>query len=92
MRTSKIAQVTALMTAASVSTQEVENSDIPTQCATVCSNIVSVADICDRAFFDDRDERNCICQAANAQQVIPLCAACVGQYDDDDDNGRANGR
>ena len=81
----------AVIATAPILAQDVDNNDIPTQCATVCSNLATVFNDCNRAFNDDRDERNCVCQAANAEAVIPLCAACVSSVsnsnDDDDDDG-----
>lgn len=35
---------------------------------------------------NDAAERNCICTAPNAGNLIPACEACVRQYDTDDDN------
>ena len=78
--------ILALMTVAPGLAQDVDKSDIPSQCEIVCSNLPTVTNQCDRAFRNDSAELNCICQATAAQLVIPLCAACVTQYDDDDDD------
>ena len=87
----------ALLAAAPILAQDVDNDDIPTQCATVCSNIATVSEQCDRAFNSDKDESQCMCQAEGAQQVIPLCGACLAYVeqqedpndDDSDDNGKS---
>jgi hypothetical protein len=66
--------------------QDIDRDDIPRQCEMVCSNIVTVSDECDRRFDRDRDELDCMCRADNAEQVVPLCAACIDFYDTDDDD------
>lgn len=66
--------------------QDVDRDDVPRQCDSVCANIVAVSDQCDRQFSRDRDELDCMCRAENAQQVVPLCAACIDFYDTDNDN------
>lgn len=72
------------------SAQDIENDDIPTQCAVVCSNIVAVSADCDRAFERDSDELACMCQAEGAEQVVPICAACIEFYDSDNDDNNDN--
>lgn len=88
MKTAATAVVLALWATAPILAQDIDNNDIPTQCATVCSNIVTVSNDCDRAFDRDSDELACMCQAEGAQQVIPICAACIAFYDDDEDDRR----
>ena len=67
--------------------QDIDRDDVPRQCESVCSNIVAVSDECDRRFSRDRDELDCMCRAENADQVVPICAACIDFYDSDDDDG-----
>jgi hypothetical protein len=76
---------------------DLDNDDIPAQCSLVCSNIVAVANTCDRSFDDDHAELNCVCMADNAAIVVPLCASCVlsvrderNDDDGDDDNDDAD--
>lgn len=72
---------------------EIDNNDIPQQCRSVCADVVSLAQECDRTNNDnDRNELNCICSGTAASQ-IPICEACVRQFDDDtddDDNDNDN--
>lgn len=101
MKVLSIAALAMMATTYVFAQEDISNDDIPEQCRSVCSNLVAVSDECDRLFDDDRDELNCMCQAENAQTVIPLCAACVtstrngtseedgnedGDNDDNDDN------
>ncbi|KAJ4987435.1 CAP22 protein [Stagonosporopsis vannaccii] len=74
-----VAALTALVAA-----QEIEQSDIPQQCTQVCAEVVSIARDCDNRF-DDNAEIQCICNAANANTLLPSCDACVQQYDTDSD-------
>ena len=77
--------------AAAVAAQEVDNNDVPMECRAVCSSIVSVAQQCDNQHRDDdRAELNCICSASGINTQLPLCEACVAQFDRDDDNDRDN--
>merc|ERR1711939_395310 len=68
--------------------QDIDRDDVPRQCESVCANIVLVSDECDRRFSRDRDELACMCQADNAQEVVPLCAACIEFYNSDDEDDR----
>ncbi|ETN38099.1 uncharacterized protein HMPREF1541_07723 [Cyphellophora europaea CBS 101466] len=85
MKTTAAALV-GLSAIAPILAQDVDRDDIPSQCQIVCSNIAVVSEECDRAFRRDRDERDCMCQAENAREVVPLCAACIEFYDSDDDD------
>jgi hypothetical protein len=80
------AALVALSALSPVLAQDIDRDDVPGQCESVCSNIVTVSDECDRRFNRDRDEVDCMCQAENAQDVVPLCAACIDFYDTDDDD------
>ena len=81
----------ALMGALPVASKDVGHNDIPTACITVCSNLAEVTKDCYRAFKNDSLNVNCICHAANAQTVIPLCAACVGHHgSNNNDTGNNN--
>ena len=76
------------------SAAEIDRDDIPTPCQQVCYPLVSLAAQCDRDNNNDRAELDCICNAAGTREQLPICDACVRQYDsdsddddDDDDNG-----
>lgn len=67
--------------------QEIDNNDVPNQCRAVCASMVSLAAQCDRQHPDnDAQELNCICSASGANTQLPLCEACVAQFDDDTDD------
>jgi hypothetical protein len=77
------------------SAAEIDRDDIPAPCQQVCFPLVTLAAQCDRDNRDnDRAELDCICNAAGTREQLPVCDACVRQYDsdsddddDDDDNG-----
>ncbi|CAO2649467.1 Nn.00g068520.m01.CDS01 [Neocucurbitaria sp. VM-36] len=78
----KLALFSAL--AALGATQDIDQGDIPQQCTAVCAEVVSIARRCDDEHERDADELECICQAPNANTLVPSCEACVAQYDQDD--------
>ncbi|KAH3950714.1 hypothetical protein HBI25_215830 [Parastagonospora nodorum] len=58
--------------------QKVEQDDIPTQCTSVCADLVSTALRCDRDNNDnDAAELQCICTSQNANTLVPNCELCV---------------
>ncbi|KAI0449307.1 hypothetical protein F5B21DRAFT_509328 [Xylaria acuta] len=70
-------------------TQDVDLDDVPQACQQACQDITSLSDDCDRNNNDDAAERDCVCNANNAQQQANSCAACVKanvQNDDDADD------
>ncbi|KAF2012784.1 hypothetical protein BU24DRAFT_412110 [Aaosphaeria arxii CBS 175.79] len=71
--------------------QEIDNNDIPRECNAVCSAIVTLARDCDRQFNDDdRGELNCICSATNSNTQLPICEACVSNFDNDRNDNDVN--
>ncbi|KAF2181688.1 hypothetical protein K469DRAFT_752581 [Zopfia rhizophila CBS 207.26] len=71
--------------------QDVDNNDIPSQCTAVCSDVVSLSRTCDQQNDDnDTGYRNCVCNANNANTQIPLCEACVSQFDNDRNDNDVN--
>ncbi|RDW92845.1 putative GPI anchored protein [Aspergillus mulundensis] len=81
---------------------DLDRNDLPSDCHSACDPLVSISQRCDRQSDDDADEARCICDADDAQTIIPRCEACIAQYrsdhpqdndndgddndDDDDDN------
>ncbi|KAF2964171.1 hypothetical protein GQX73_g9395 [Xylaria multiplex] len=67
---------------------DVDLDDFPRSCQQACRDISQLSSDCDRQTGNDRDERDCVCNANNAQQQAESCAACVKAYgrDDDDDD------
>ncbi|CAN9084780.1 hypothetical protein CUC08_Gglean000709 [Alternaria sp. MG1] len=66
--------------------QDVDNDDVPMQCRDVCASVVTLTRDCDNSTNDDAAERQCICNAQNANTAIPLCAACITQNGGELDN------
>ncbi|KAH7116978.1 hypothetical protein B0J11DRAFT_106087 [Dendryphion nanum] len=71
--------------------QDVDNDDIPVQCTAVCSAVVALSRTCD-AQNNDNDPAylNCVCNTVNANSIIPLCEACVSQFDSDRSDNDVN--
>jgi hypothetical protein len=86
MQLTKLA-VAALLSGYVAAIDDIDNDDIPRECRDVCEAVVSLSRRCDRLFDDDdRGELNCVCTAENAASQIPLCEACVAEYDSDNDD------
>ncbi|KAI0865529.1 hypothetical protein F4860DRAFT_313467 [Xylaria cubensis] len=70
--------------------QDVDLDDFPRACQQACQDITRLSDDCDRNTSGDAADRDCFCNADNAQQQANSCAACVkanirnGNNDDDD--------
>ncbi|KAJ5990222.1 hypothetical protein N7499_010749 [Penicillium canescens] len=89
MRSFFIFSVLAL--AASVVAQDVDSSDIPSQCKDVCAPVVSLTSTCDKkANNDDAAEMKCVCDDPRASKSVPNCAACLDTYSKDGKNNDAN--
>ncbi|OGE55400.1 hypothetical protein PENARI_c004G02645 [Penicillium arizonense] len=89
MRSFFIFSVLAL--AASVVAQDVDSSDIPSQCKDVCAPVVSLTSTCDKkASNDDAAEMKCVCNDPRASKSVPDCAACLDTYSKDGKNNDAN--
>ncbi|KAI8955958.1 hypothetical protein F4801DRAFT_527503 [Xylaria longipes] len=70
-------------------TQDVDLDDVPRACQQACQDITRLSGDCDRSTDDDTAERDCVCNADNAQQQANSCAACVKanvQNDNDADD------
>lgn len=86
---SSVLLLSVLSLASSVVAQDVDASDIPTQCKDVCAPVVSLTASCDKKTSDDDNaERNCVCKDSRAAKSIPVCAACLTKHGKDgSDNG-----
>ncbi|KAF2128597.1 hypothetical protein P153DRAFT_376709 [Dothidotthia symphoricarpi CBS 119687] len=87
----KLAVIAAITAAAAA--QDVSQDDIPSQCTAICAEVVTISTQCDQQNENDTAELQCVCNATNANTLIPACEACVAQFDvdnDDDDNVRDN--
>lgn len=86
---SSVLILSTLSFAACVAAQDVDASDIPTQCKDVCAPVVSLTASCDKKSSDDDNaEKNCVCKDSRAAKSIPMCAACLTEHGKD---GRDNG-
>ncbi|KAH7413619.1 hypothetical protein DE146DRAFT_626758 [Phaeosphaeria sp. MPI-PUGE-AT-0046c] len=68
-----------------VAAQKVEQDDIPSQCNSVCADLVSTAQRCDNQNDDDNAELQCICSSQNANTLVPDCELCVRTNNRNDD-------
>lgn len=66
--------------------QDIDANDVPGQCTSVCASLVTLTRDCDNSTNDDAAELNCLCNATNASTLIPLCAACISQNGDRDND------
>ncbi|KAF2107496.1 hypothetical protein BDV96DRAFT_506104 [Lophiotrema nucula] len=60
--------------------QDIDDNDVPQQCRAVCASIVTLTQNC-----DDQNNNfiNCVCSTSGADTQLPLCEACVAQFDND---------
>ncbi|KAJ5244636.1 hypothetical protein N7489_004732 [Penicillium chrysogenum] len=82
--------IAVLAIAASIVAQDVDSSDIPSQCKSACAPVVSLTSTCDKSNNDDAAERRCICNDHRASRDIPNCAACLDKYSKDGQDNDAN--
>ncbi|KAJ2993058.1 hypothetical protein NUW58_g1959 [Xylaria curta] len=69
-------------------TQDVDLNDVPQACQQVCQDISRLSGDCDNQNDNDAAERDCVCNAENAQQQANSCAACVkANVDNNNDRG-----
>ncbi|OGE49429.1 hypothetical protein PENARI_c021G03789 [Penicillium arizonense] len=77
--------------AASVVAQDVDSTDIPSQCKDICAPVVSLTSTCDKKNNnDDAAEIKCVCNDPRASKNIPDCAACLDKYSKDGKDNDAN--
>ncbi|EUC35797.1 hypothetical protein COCCADRAFT_34790 [Bipolaris zeicola 26-R-13] len=68
---------------------KLEFEDVPRNCIDICTPVVTLTTGCDDRGPNDDDfaERQCICNAQNANTQIPNCADCIwrngGKFDND---------
>lgn len=68
---------------------KLEFEDVPRNCMDICTPVVNLTTGCDDRGPNDNDfaERQCICNAQNANTQIPNCADCIwrngGEFDND---------
>lgn len=103
MRTQQLLVLAGVMLASNLAiAAKLEHDDVPNRCWGACGPVVGKASECDARHDRDSAELDCICKWEPAKTQIPLCAACISQYererdhddhddDDDDDHDDDNG-
>ena len=92
MRAQQVLTLSGLVLAGNIAiAAKLEQDDVPNCCWDSCSSVVGVSRRCDNQNDNDSAELQCICTWDAAKTQIPLCAACITQYgnrdnDHDDDN------
>lgn len=66
----------ALFFAALGAAQDVDVGDFPRACQDACRDISRLSNECGDRTDNNRDERDCLCNANNAEQQATDCAAC----------------
>lgn len=98
MRAQQLLALSGLVLAGNIAiAAKLEQDDVPNRCWDSCGSVVGVSRRCDNQHGNDSAELQCICTWDAAETQIPLCAACITQYgnrdndrDDDHDDGNDN--
>ncbi|KGO76186.1 hypothetical protein PITC_050160 [Penicillium italicum] len=100
MRPQQLLPLCGLLLASVAIASKFDHDDVPNRCWPACSSVVGIAKSCDSKHERDSAEIQCICGWDAAKTQIPLCSACITQYQadrrnhnitqddhDDDDDG-----
>ena len=63
-----------------------ERADYPSSCSAACGPVLGAVDSCDALHKAKTARLECICDWTWASTQIPLCAACISKYGDEDDS------
>lgn len=99
MRAQQLLALSGLVLAGNIAiAAKLEQDDVPNRCWDACGSVVGVSRRCDNQYDNNNSAKlQCICNWDAAKTQIPLCAACITQYgnrdndrdhDHDDDNGK----
>ncbi|KAJ3577836.1 hypothetical protein NPX13_g2735 [Xylaria arbuscula] len=71
---------------------DVEASDVPSECLPACQFTIDLSARCDRETDDDDTYTPCVCNAQDSMQRLTECASCVKDHgrSDPDDNDVAD--
>jgi hypothetical protein len=84
MRTQQLLVLSGLMLAGNVAVaSKLDHDDVPNRCWSVCGDVVGTSKSCDARHDNDSAEIKCICDWEKAKTQIPLCSACITQYQTD---------
>ncbi|KAJ5851512.1 uncharacterized protein N7529_010897 [Penicillium soppii] len=91
MRTQQLLAFSGLMLASNVAVaSKLDHDDVPNRCWNVCGDVVGISKSCDARYDNDSAEIKCICDWEKAKTQIPLCSACITQYQTDRRNNGTN--
>ena len=57
-----------------------DSNDVPSECLSVCTPVITVGLQCNEQFDEDGPVLDCICSADGMRAAIPECEACVVPY------------
>ncbi|KAJ5469816.1 hypothetical protein N7530_007173 [Penicillium desertorum] len=83
MRTQQLLPLCGLLLASVAIASKLDHDDVPNRCWPACGPVVGIANSCDARHERDSAEIQCICDWDAAKTQIPLCAACITQYQTD---------
>ena len=83
MHTQQLLPICGLLLASIAIASKLDRDDVPNRCWPVCSSVVGIAKSCDAKYERDSAEIQCICDWDAAKTEIPLCSACITQYQTD---------
>ncbi|CAG8080340.1 unnamed protein product [Penicillium nalgiovense] len=83
MRTQQLLPLYGLLLASVAIASKLDHDDVPNRCWSACGPVVGIANSCDARHERDSAEIRCICDWDAAKTQIPLCAACITQYQTD---------
>ncbi|OQE35526.1 hypothetical protein PENCOP_c013G07667 [Penicillium coprophilum] len=87
MHTQKLLPLCGLLLASNIAiASKLDLDDVPTPCRPACSSVIRTAKSCDAKHERDSAEIQCICDWDAAKTQIPLCSACITQYQSDKRN------
>lgn len=75
-----------------VAENDVEASDVPSECLPACQFTIDLSARCDRETDDDDTYTPCVCNAQDSMRRLTECASCVKDHgrSDPDDNDVAD--
>ncbi|KAI1832388.1 hypothetical protein DTO013E5_6162 [Penicillium roqueforti] len=83
MHTQQLLPICGLLLASIAIASKLDRDDVPNRCWPACSSVVGIAKSCDAKYERDSAEIQCICDWDAAKTEIPLCSACITQYQTD---------
>jgi hypothetical protein len=88
MRSQQLSIYGLLLASSIAIASKLDHDDVPNRCWPACSAVVGIANSCDARHERDSAEIQCICDWDAAKTQIPLCSACITQYQTDRRNNK----